>query len=132
MPTKIRLQRHGRKGYAFFHIVAADSRAPRDGKFIEKLGVYNPNTNPATINLDVDSAVQWLQNGVNLVTFPEGTRSKTGRMGSFKKGAFKMAQKCGAPIVPISIQYADKVQPLDYAFPAKSSRSRPRIQKKWT
>jgi 1-acyl-sn-glycerol-3-phosphate acyltransferase len=71
------------------------------------------------------SGVQWLKDGVNLVTFPEGTRSKTGRMGSFKKGAFKMAQAVGAPIVPLSIHYADKVQPLDYAFPAKSSRSRP-------
>ena len=51
MAVKIRLARHGKKGYAFYHIVAADSRAPRDGKFIEKLGTYNPNTNPATIDL---------------------------------------------------------------------------------
>mmetsp|Transcript_20041 Transcript_20041/g.43443 ORF Transcript_20041/g.43443 Transcript_20041/m.43443 type:complete len:368 (-) Transcript_20041:233-1336(-) len=72
------------------------------------------------------SGVQCLKDGVNLVTFPEGTRTKTGRMGSFKKGAFKMAQAVGAPVVPMSIQYADKVQPLDYAFPAKSSRMRPR------
>eukprot|EP00986_Skeletonema_menzelii_P015928 scaffold12989_cov157-Skeletonema_menzelii.AAC.10 len=72
------------------------------------------------------AGVQYMKDGVNLVTFPEGTRSKTGRMGSFKKGAFKMAQTVGAPIVPISIHYADKVQPLDYAFPAKPSRwSRP-------
>lgn len=71
------------------------------------------------------SGVQWLKDGVNLVTFPEGTRSKTGRMGSFKKGAFKMAQAVGAPIVPISIHHAEKVQPLDYAFPAKPARSRP-------
>ncbi len=63
MPVKIRLQRHGKKGKPFFWIVAADSRAKRDGKFLEKLGTYNPNTNPASINLDVDSAVQWLQNG---------------------------------------------------------------------
>lgn len=60
---KIRLQRHGRKKYAFYHIVAADSRAPRDGKFIERIGRYNPNTNPATIELDVDKAVDWLRNG---------------------------------------------------------------------
>jgi len=71
------------------------------------------------------SGVQWMKDGVNLVTFPEGTRSKTGRLGSFKKGAFKMAQAVNAPIVPISIQYADRVQPLDYAFPAKISRNRP-------
>lgn len=82
-------------------------------------------TNRKSQMIAFKSGVQWLQNGVNLVTFPEGTRSKTGRMGSFKKGAFKMAQKVGAPIVPISIQYADKVQPLDYAFPAKSSWSKP-------
>ncbi|AVR45059.1 30S ribosomal protein S16 [Christiangramia fulva] len=63
MPVKIRLQRHGKKGKPFFWIVAADSRAKRDGKFLEKLGTYNPNTNPATIDLDVDGAVQWLQNG---------------------------------------------------------------------
>lgn len=65
--------------------------------------------------------VQWLKDGVNLVTFPEGTRSKDGRLKSFKKGAFKMAQTAGAPVVPMSIHFANKVQPLDYAFPAKSS-----------
>lgn len=63
MPAKIRLQRHGKKGFAFFHIVIADGRAPRDGKFIEKLGTYNPNTNPATIELDFDRTLYWLQNG---------------------------------------------------------------------
>ncbi|MCP9199552.1 30S ribosomal protein S16 [Gramella sp. GC03-9] len=63
MPVKIRLQRHGKKGKPFFWIVAADARAKRDGKFLEKLGIYNPNTNPATIELDVDGAVTWLQNG---------------------------------------------------------------------
>ena len=63
MAVKIRLSRHGKKGYAFYHIVVADSRAPRDGKFIEKLGTYNPNTNPATIELQFDRAIKWLQNG---------------------------------------------------------------------
>lgn len=63
MPVKIRLQRHGKKSYAFYHIVIADGRAPRDGKFIEKLGTYNPNTNPATIEMDNDSALKWLKNG---------------------------------------------------------------------
>ena len=63
MATKIRLQRHGRKGYPFYHIVIADSRAPRDGKFIERIGSYNPNTNPATINLDFERALYWLQTG---------------------------------------------------------------------
>ena len=63
MAVKIRLARHGKKGYAFYHIVAADSRAPRDGRFIEKLGTYNPNTNPATIDLDFEKALGWLQKG---------------------------------------------------------------------
>lgn len=63
MATRIRLQRHGRKGRAIFHIVTADTRAKRDGKFIEKLGIYNPNTNPATIDLNFERALYWVQNG---------------------------------------------------------------------
>jgi len=63
MPAKIRLQRHGKKGKPFYHIVVADARAPRDGRFIERLGSYNPNTNPATIDIQLDKSVQWLQNG---------------------------------------------------------------------
>ena len=63
MPTKIRLQRHGKKAAAFFHIVVADGRAPRDGKFIEKIGTYNPNTNPATIDIDTDRAFEWIKTG---------------------------------------------------------------------
>ncbi len=63
MPVRIRLQRHGKKGKPFYWIVAADVRAKRDGKFLEKLGTYNPNTNPATIDLKIDNSVKWLQNG---------------------------------------------------------------------
>lgn len=63
MPARIRLQRHGKKGYPFYHIVIADGRAPRDGKFIEKIGTYNPNTNPASIDLNFDAALKWLKNG---------------------------------------------------------------------
>ena len=63
MPVRIRLQRHGRKGRPIFSIVAADSRSPRDGRFIEKIGQYNPNTNPATIDLNFDSALEWMQKG---------------------------------------------------------------------
>ena len=63
MATKIRLQRHGRKGYAFYQIVIADSRAPRDGRFIERIGSYNPNTNPATVDLNFERALYWLQVG---------------------------------------------------------------------
>lgn len=66
MATKIRLQRHGKKGKAFYHIVTADSRAKRDGKFIEKIGTYNPNTNPATIDLDFERALHWLQVGAEM------------------------------------------------------------------
>ena len=60
MATRIRLARHGRKKKAFYHIIVADTRAPRDGRFIEKLGIYNPNTNPATIDINFDNAVAWL------------------------------------------------------------------------
>jgi len=63
MATKIRLQRHGRKNRSFFHIVVADSRAPRDGRFIEKIGTYNPITNPATIDINLEKALQWMANG---------------------------------------------------------------------
>ncbi|NNK12357.1 MAG: 30S ribosomal protein S16 [Flavobacteriaceae bacterium] len=63
MPVRIRLQRHGKKGKPFYWIVAADGRAKRDGKFLEKLGIYNPNTNPATIEVNVDNSVEWLNNG---------------------------------------------------------------------
>lgn len=63
MPTRIRLQRHGKKNQPFYHIVVADGRAPRDGRFIEKLGTYNPMTNPATIDLNFDRAVEWVKNG---------------------------------------------------------------------
>lgn len=66
MATKIRLQRHGKKGYAFYHVVVADSRAPRDGRFIEKLGTYNPNTNPATIDIDFDRTLTWVGTGAEM------------------------------------------------------------------
>jgi small subunit ribosomal protein S16 len=94
MPTKIRLQRHGRKSYAFFHIVVADSRAPRDGKNIEKLGVYNPNTNPATIELDIDGTLKWLENGAQPTDTCRAILSYKGVLyrkhlnGGVKKGAF--------------------------------------------
>ena len=80
MPVKIRLSRHGKKGYPFYHIVVADGRAPRDGRYIERLGVYNPNTNPATIEFDFDRALDWLQNGA--------LPSDTCRTILAKKGAF--------------------------------------------
>ena len=63
MPVKIRLQRHGKKGKPFYWVVAADARAKRDGRYLEKIGTYNPNTNPASVNINVDAAVKWLENG---------------------------------------------------------------------
>ena len=66
MATRIRLQRHGKKGNAIFHLVVADSRAKRDGKFIEKLGTYNPNTNPATININFESTLKWVGTGAEM------------------------------------------------------------------
>lgn len=99
MATKIRLQRHGRKGYAFYHIVVADSRAPRDGKFIERLGLYNPNTNPATIDLDFERALYWVETGAqptdtarNILS-REGVLMKKHLNGGVKKGAFS-AEEC--------------------------------------
>lgn len=98
MPVKIRLQRHGKKQRAFYHIVVADSRAPRDGKFIEKLGVYNPNTNPATIDLNIDAAVQWLHNGAQptdttrAILSYKGVLYKKHLEGGVKKGALTQEQ----------------------------------------
>ncbi len=94
MATKIRLQRHGRKDYAFYQIVIADSRAPRDGKFIERVGSYNPNTNPATINLNFERALYWLTTGaqptdtVRNILSNEGVLLKKHLLGGVKKGAF--------------------------------------------
>lgn len=97
MATKIRLQRRGRKGYPFYHIVIADSRAPRDGKFIEKVGSYNPNTNPATITINFDRALYWLQVGAqptdttrNILS-EEGVLMKKHLLGGVAKGAFTEA-----------------------------------------
>ncbi|MEG1574819.1 MAG: 30S ribosomal protein S16 [Bacteroidales bacterium] len=98
MATKIRLQRHGRKGGAFYHIVIADSRAPRDGKFIERIGSYNPNTNPATINLDFERALYWLQTGaeptdtIRNILSSQGVLLKKHLLGGVKKGAFSVEE----------------------------------------
>ncbi|MBZ9630010.1 30S ribosomal protein S16 [Salegentibacter sp. LM13S] len=93
MPVKLRLQRHGKKGKPFFWIVAADARSKRDGKFLDKLGIYNPNTNPATIELDVDGAVKWLENGAQPTDTARAILSYKGALlkkhlaGGVKKGA---------------------------------------------
>ncbi len=98
MATKIRLQRHGRKHYAFYPIVIADSRAPRDGRFIERIGSYNPNTNPATITLNFERALYWLTVGaeptdtVCTILSNEGVLLMKHLLGGVKKGAFDEAE----------------------------------------
>lgn len=98
MPVKMRLARHGRKRYAYYHIVVADSRAPRDGRYIERIGTYNPNTDPATIDLDFDKAYDWLVKGaqptdtVKAILSYKGVLYKKHLMGGVKKGAFDEAE----------------------------------------
>ena len=94
MATKIRLQRHGRKNYAFYAIVIADVNAPRDGRYVEKIGTYNPNTNPATIDLKFERALYWVQCGaqptdtVRNILSTEGVYMMKHLLGGVKKGAF--------------------------------------------
>ncbi|AQY21488.1 30S ribosomal protein S16 [Riemerella anatipestifer] len=98
MSVKIRLQRHGKKGKPFYHIVVADSRAKRDGRFIQKLGTYNPITNPATIDLDVNAAVDWLNKGAQptdtarAILSYKGALYKKHLLGGVAKGAFDEAE----------------------------------------
>src|ERR1035437_135086 len=98
MSVKIRLQRHGKKASAFYHIVIADGRAPRDGKFIEKIGTYNPTTNPATILLDNDKALTWLKNGAQptdtcrAILSYKGVMYKNHLQGGILKGALTQEQ----------------------------------------
>ena len=98
MSVKIRLQRHGKKGKPFYWVVAADARSKRDGKFLEKIGTYNPNTNPATIDLNIDSAVQWLHNGAQPTDTAKAILSYKGALlkhhldGGIRKGALTQEQ----------------------------------------
>ncbi len=98
MATRIRLQRHGKKGKPFFHLVAADSRARRDGKFIEKLGVYNPNTNPATIEINFDRTLNWVQTGAEMtdtaraILSYKGVLYKNHLVNGVKKGALTLEE----------------------------------------
>jgi small subunit ribosomal protein S16 len=98
MPARIRLQRHGKKGNPFYHIVIADGRAPRDGRFIEKIGTYNPVANPAEINIDVDKAVTWLSNGalptdtVRAILSYKGVLYKSHLLKGVAKGALTTEQ----------------------------------------
>ena len=126
MATKIRLQRGGHKGYAVYRIVVADARAPRDGKFTEKLGMYNPNTNPATVDLNFERALYWVENGAqptdtarNILS-GEGVYLMKHLRGGVKKGAFDeaTAQK------KFDAWKADKQKGLDafYAAEAKAKK----------
>ena len=98
MPAKLRLQRFGKKGHAYYHIVVADSRAPRDGKFIERIGSYNPNTNPATIDLNTEKAVEWLMKGAQptdttrAILSYKGVLYKKHLLEGVKKGALTQEQ----------------------------------------
>ena len=98
MPVRIRLQRHGRKGKPFYWIVAADARSKRDGKYLEKLGSYNPNTNPATIDLNIENSVQWLVNGAQpsdtarRILSYKGVLYKHHLLGGVRKGALTEEQ----------------------------------------
>ena len=98
MATKIRLARHGHKDYAYYHIVVADSRSPRDGKIIERLGSYNPNTNPATVDLNFERALHWVNVGAQptdtarYLLSGEGVLLMKHLQGGVKKGAFSEAE----------------------------------------
>lgn len=128
MATKIRLQRNGRKGYAYYHIVVADSRAPRDGKFIERLGSYNPNTNPATIDLNFERALYWVNVGAQPTDTTRNILSEEGVMlmkhleGGVKKGAFskedaqvkfeawKKAKESSINAIKVSLKDAERAE----------------------
>ena len=98
MSVKIRLQRHGKKGKPFYWVVAADARSKRDGRYLEKIGTYNPNTNPATIDLNLDSAVRWLHNGAQPTDTAKAILSYKGALlkhhldGGIRKGALTQEQ----------------------------------------
>jgi small subunit ribosomal protein S16 len=124
MPVKIRLQRHGKKGKPFYWIVAADSRAKRDGKYLEKLGIYNPNTNPATIEVNVDNSVEWLNNGAQptdtarAILSYKGVLLKHHLLGGVRKGALTEEQaeeKFVAWLAEKEKLVASKVSGLDKA-----------------
>ena len=131
MATKIRLQRGGRKGYAFYSIVIADVRAPRDGKFTEKIGTYNPNTNPATVDLNFDRALYWLNVGaqptdtVRNILKREGVYMMKHLQGGVKKGAFDEA----AAQTKFEAWKADKQKGLDTLREAEAKAKKEAYEK---
>ena len=132
MPVKIRLQRHGKKGKPFYWIVAADVRSKRDGRYLEKIGTYNPNTNPAQIDLDIDGAVNWLQNGAQPTDTAKAILSYKGAMlknhlvGGVKKGALTEEQadeKFNAWVEEKATKIADKEAGLSKAESEAKSKA---------
>ena len=103
MSVKLRLLRKGRKRKPFYYIVAADARAPRDGRFIERVGSYNPNTNPATIDLDLEKSVQWLQNGAQPTDTVRAILSYKGAM--YKNHLLKGAAKGAFPVEEVETKF---------------------------
>ena len=139
MATKIRLQRHGRKKAPFYHIVVADVRAPRDGKFIERLGSYNPTTVPAQITLDVEKAVDWLQKGaqptttVNAILRYKGVLYKKHLLRGVAKGAFSMEvaeQKFQEWVSSHENAIMDKVKAVEASEASKKAAEVARINAK--
>jgi len=132
MPVKMRLQRRGKKGSPFFHLVIADGRAPRDGKYIEKIGMYNPTRNPAEINIDFEAALSWLQKGaqptdtVRAILSYKGVLYKYHLMKGVQKGAFDEAQaevKFQAWLLEKEAKIAAKVSGLE-----EKTRSEKKVQ----
>ena len=130
MSTRIRLQRHGRKGYAHYTIVIADSRAPRDGRFIERLGYYNPNTNPAQIELNFERALYWVEVGAQPTDTVRSILSREGVMlmkhlrGGVKKGAFDeaAAQQKFEAWKQSKTAKLDAVKPLNWQLKQKQQK----------
>ena len=110
MSVKIRLQRHGKKQHAFYHLVAADSKSRRDGRFIEKIGTYNPNTNPATIEIDFERALHWVKTGAEPSDTAKAILSYTGVLlkNHLDKGVAKGALTADAAQAKFDAWKADK------------------------
>ncbi|XOV67364.1 MAG: 30S ribosomal protein S16 [Fluviicola sp.] len=121
MATRIRLQRHGKKGKAFYHIVSADSRAKRDGRFIEKLGTYNPNTNPATIDLDFDRALHWVATGAEMSDTARAILSYKGVL--YKNHLIKGVAKGALTEAQVEERFAKWLEEKESKVTAKSDKA---------
>ncbi|MCR9172723.1 MAG: 30S ribosomal protein S16 [bacterium] len=121
MATRIRLQRHGKKGKPFYHIVSADSRAKRDGRFIEKLGTYNPNTNPATIDLDFDRALHWVGTGAEMSDTARAILSYKGVL--YKNHLIKGVAKGALTEAQVEERFAKWLEEKEAKVTAKSDKA---------